>query len=347
MLAALDPMRGTPAERAPAEHIAARHVLAEQTPARPWLSVILPVYRGEHWLDRTLASIATDADPGIEVVIIDSSPDDGSMTIIRRFADRLTFRFVEPGGVDGCSPKTNLGVRHATAPHITWLCQDDLWLPGRAAAVRGWIAGRPDAALHLAPTAIIDKDDTVRGIWRCPLAERATPIERAALLEKLLVQNFVAVVSPVIRRDAWLACGGLDLDLWYTGDWDMWIKLARHGDVLYHDAVTAAFRIHGSSATTTGSRERSNFEDQHRIVVERHIAAIPARRRARVRRLADASITVNAALADAANGRPRALGEALIAVLRLGPVGAARYLHRSRIVERVLPRLRAKSAGVL
>jgi len=298
-------------------------------------------------LERTLSSIVADSDPGIEVVVIDSSPDDGSMAAIRRFTDRVNFRFVDPDGIDGCSPKTNLGVRHASARHITWLCQDDLWLPGRTAAVRGWIMGRPDAALHLAPTAIIDKDDKVRGIWNCPLADGEEPVERSALLEKLLVQNFVAVASPVIRRDAWLACGGLDLDLWYTGDWDLWIKLALHGEVLYHDTVTAAFRIHGSSATTTGSREASNFKAQHHIVVERHIAAIPASRRAQVRRLANASIDVNSALADAANGRLRALGEALMSVLRLGPVGAGRYIHRSRIIERVLPRLRAKSAGVL
>ena len=332
MLPALQPKRASP---------------AELTQPRPWLSVILPVYRGEEWLERTLSSIAADCDPGIEVVVIDSSPDDGSMTIIQSFADRLNFRIVDPDGIDGCSPKTNLGVRHASARHITWLCQDDLWLPGRTAAVRGWIMGRPDAALHLAPTAIIDKDDMVRGIWRCPLADGKKPVERTALLEKLLVQNFIAVASPVILRDAWLACGGLDVDLWYTGDWDLWIKLALHGEVLYHDTVTAAFRIHGSSATTTGSRETDNFKSQHRIVIERHIAVIPASRRAQVRRLADASIAVNSALADAANGRSRALGKALMSVLWLGPVGAGRYIHRSRIIERALPRLRAKSVGAL
>jgi glycosyltransferase involved in cell wall biosynthesis len=312
-----------------------------------WLSVILPVYRGEEWLERTLASIAAEPDRGIEVVVIDSSPDTGSMAIIQSFADRLAFKVVDPEGLDGCSPKTNLGVRHASARHITWLCQDDLWLPGRAAAVRSWIAARPDAALHLAPTAIIDKDDKVRGIWRCPLPDGADPIDRTALLEKLLVQNFVAVPSPIIRRDAWLASGGLDLDLWYTGDWDMWIKLALQGDVLYHDIVTAAFRIHGASATSTGSRAKGDFEAQHRVVVERHIAAIPADRRAGVRRLADASIAVNTALAAAANGQPGSIGAALGSVLGLGPVGAGRYLHRSRIMDRVLPRLRAKFAGVL
>jgi glycosyltransferase involved in cell wall biosynthesis len=311
------------------------------------LSVVLPVYRGEEWLDRTLGSLARDADTGIEVVIIDSSPTPDTMAIVARFADRLTLKIVDPKGIDGCSPKTNLGVAKASADHLTWLCQDDLWLPGRAAAVRRWIAERPDAVLHLAPTAIIDRDDRRLGTWRCPLAATPAPIDRATLLERLLVQNFVAVPSPVIRRDAWLACGGLDLDLWYTGDWDMWLKLAAQGEVLYHDAVTAAFRIHGASATTIGSRDSEDFAAQQRLVVERHIDAVARERRPHVRRLAKASIAVNTALAAAASGHPGRLMSALGSVIALGPIGAAHYLHRSRIVERVLPRVRAKLAGAL
>jgi hypothetical protein len=201
--------------------------------------------------------------------------------------------------------------------------------------------------LHLAPTAIIDRDDRRLGTWRCPLVEMPGPIDRATLLEKLLVQNFVAVPSPIIRRDAWLVCGGLDLDLWYTGDWDMWLKLAGHGEVVYHDAVTAAFRIHGASTTSIRSRDSEDFAAQQRVVVERHIDAVPSDRRADVCRLAEASIAVNTALAEAAIGHPGKIMGAIGSIVALGPIGAARYLHRSRIVERVLPRVRAKLAGAL
>jgi glycosyltransferase involved in cell wall biosynthesis len=312
---------------------------------QPWLSVILPVYRGERWIERTLESLAIQADARVEIVVIDSSPDQGTMKLIERFADRLTLTILDPAGTDGCSPKMNLGVAHARAQYISWLCQDDLWLPGRVAAIREWLREAPDAALHLAPAAIIDRDDRVLGTWRCPL--KAGRVEQTALMEKLIVQNFVAAPSPVVRRDAWIACGGLDLDLWYTGDWDLWLKLGQQGAVVYHDAVTAAFRIHGDSATSTGSRDGADFVDQHRIVVERHIAAIPGRRRGPARRLADASIAVNAALAAAANGESGALGRAVRAIAGLGPVGAARYVHRSRIVDRAWPRLRARWAGAL
>jgi hypothetical protein len=268
------------------------------------------------------------------------------MEIIQSFADRLRFLIVDPEGIDGCSPKTNLGVDRASAPHIAWLCQDDFWLAGRVAAIRRWIGAHPTAVLHLAPTAIVDREDRVHGIWRCPLTLKDLPVEPEMLFERLLVQNFVGVPSPIIRRDAWIACGGLDLDLWYTGDWDIWLKLARLGAVIHHNDVTAAFRIHDSSATSAGSREREDFEAQHRIVVERHIAAIAPERRETVRRLAETSITVNVALAAAAHGEGRAILHALSSIAALGPVDASRYFHRSRIADRVLPRLRAKSAGV-
>jgi glycosyltransferase involved in cell wall biosynthesis len=312
---------------------------------QPWLSVILPVYRGERWIERTLESVAMQADIGVEIVVIDSSPDRATMVLVDRFASRLTLSIIDPAGIDGCYPKMNHGVAHARADHIAWLCQDDLWLPGRVAAVRDWIAAAPRAALHLAPTAIIDSDDRVLGTWHCPLKEG--PVDSTTLAEKLIVQNFIAVASPVVRRNAWLACGGLDLDLWYTGDWDLWLKLCQQGEVVYHDDVTAGFRIHGESATSTGSRDYADFVSQHRIVVDRHITDIPASRRAPARRLANASIAVNAALASAAHGETGALGRALRTVAELGPVEAGRYLHHSRIIERAWPRLRAKWAGVL
>ena len=313
---------------------------------KPWLSVILPVYRGEEWLERTLTSVAAGDCRGIEIIVIDSSPDLESMAIIRRYESRLKLRFIEPGGIDGCSPKMNLGVESASADHISWLCQDDLWFPNRVEAVRRWITECPGAVLHLAPSAIIDRYDRRLGVWHCPFKEDIRPLDAAGLIEKLLVQNFIAVPSPIVRRDAWLACGGLDTALWYTADWDMWLKLARSGDLMSHGEVTAGFRIHGASMTSTGSRALGDFAEQQRRVVDRHIEAVSLERRPRVRHLAEASISINTALAAGADGKSGAIIEAMRTLAGMGPVNAARYLHRSRLTERVFPRLRARLAGV-
>jgi hypothetical protein len=222
---------------------------------------------------------------------------------------------------------------------------DDVWLPGRAAAVRAWIEAAPSAVLHLAPTAIIDRHGRKLGIWRCPLAS-SRELSFDAVAERLLVQNFVASPAPVFRRDAWNAGGGLDESLWYTADWDIWLKLSAAGAVHYHPEITTGFRIHGGSLTMTGSRNSAELERQMRTVLERYLPRLKSRSQD-IERAARASIAVNLALAAAAAGDPRGLWKALGSVLRLRPAAMRRFLRDTRLLERAGPRVLARIRGSL
>jgi glycosyltransferase involved in cell wall biosynthesis len=309
----------------------------------PWLTVVIPSYCGEQWIDASLSSLAAEAAEGIEVLVIDSSPTSATRDLARGYSTRLRLRVLERGDLQSWQTKTNFGVQCAESTHICWLGVDDLWLPGRAAAARAWIDAAPEASLHLAPTAIIDKDGRRLGVWRCPLPAGGE-LPSALVTERLLVQNFIAAPAPVFRRDAWLGCGGLDESLWYTADWDIWLKLAACGSVYYHDPVTVGFRIHKGSLTVTGSRDSALFEDQMQIVLNRHIGKVGGSSK-EIERAARASISVNAALASASAGDPNGLLRAVTKIVRLGPAGIRRYFRDSRIVDRLMPRVRAKLTG--
>jgi hypothetical protein len=82
------------------------------------------------------------------------------------------------------------------------------------------------------------------------------------------------------------------------------------------------------------------------IVLDRHLPRL-GDRAAAVRPVSAASIALNGALAAAAAGDLRRLLPAAARAARLGPRGIYRYLRDSRIVERVVPRLRARLAGAL
>jgi glycosyltransferase involved in cell wall biosynthesis len=313
--------------------------------ASPWLTVVMPSYRGEQWIDASLQSLASEAVEGIEILLIDGSPTSATVDIARTYTSLMNLRIFERPDLSSWHAKTNFGVEVAQASHICWLGVDDLWLPGRASAVRAWLRGAPEASLHLAPSAIVDSRGRRLGVWRCPLPGKG-PLSTSMVIDRLLVQNFVAAPAPVFRKDAWLRCGGLDGELWYTADWDMWLKLAASGPVYYHDDVTIGFRIHGGSLTVTGSRDVADFSRQMRIVLDRHLGHAGDRSKS-VERVARASITANAALAAASAGKLEGLPGAIFAIMRLGPVGLFGYVRDSRIVERVLPRLRAKWRGGL
>jgi glycosyltransferase involved in cell wall biosynthesis len=311
----------------------------------PWLTVIMPTHCGEQWIDASLRSLAAEAAEGIEVLVLDSSSTPATLDIARAYSERLHLRAVERRDLLMWHAKTNFGVQIAESNHICWLHQDDLWLPGRAAAVRAWIESAPNASLHLAPSAIIGRSGRTLGVWRCPLPTNGE-LPSVLVTERLLVQNFVAAPAPVFRKDAWLACGGLDEKLWYTADWDIWLKLAANGLIYYHDSVTTGFRIHGGSLTMTGSRDAAAFETQMKVVLDRHMPRL-CRHSKGVECAARVSITVNIALALAAAGDRSFLWRAMAEVLRLGPVGIHRYWRDSRILERVAPRVWAKLRGRL
>jgi glycosyltransferase involved in cell wall biosynthesis len=311
---------------------------------KPVLSVVMPVHNGAQWIEATLDSVAMEPTEGVEIIVIDSSPGDVTAEIVERFAERLPIRMHRRPDAKPWQTKTNLGVERAAADHVCMLHQDDLWLPGRIEAVRRWIDQAPDAALHLAPSIYVDRHGERMGPWQCPLPAEA-PLDAELLLERLLVQNFVSVPAPVIRRSAWLDSGGMDDALWYTADWDLWLKLASAGPVVYHDRFTTAFRIHGSSLTVTGSRDAGEFRAQMETVLDRYLGELPESRRSAVERVARASIEVNVLLAAASGGSVRALASAAGNVLSLGPSGMSRYFRDSRLRERTVSRLRAKMAG--
>lgn len=304
----------------------------------------MPVHAGAQWIEATLQSIAAEPTQDLEIIVIDSSPDDATAAIVERYTDPLPLQLVRQPDVKPWQTKTNMGVGLASADYVCILHQDDLWLPGRVASARRWIETAPESVLHLAPSRLIDEHGRTVGRWTCPLPPEQE-LELQFLLERLLVQNFVSVPAPVFRRSAWLDCGGMDEQLWYTPDWDMWVKLASAGPVIYHDEMTTSFRLHGSSLTVSGSRDAADFRAQMEMVLDRHLERIPVSRRKRIERLARASIDVNVSLAAASTGSAAALASAAGNLLSLGPIGMRRYLRDSRLGERALSRLRARLTG--
>ncbi len=309
-----------------------------------WLSVVIPSYRGQRWIDAALTSIALERAEGVEVLLVDAGPSSETRDKAAAYTERIRIRIFDRSDLQSWQAKTNFGVTAAAATHVCWLGVDDVWLPGRADKVRAWIGDAPHAALQLAPAAFIDGGGRRLGRWRCPLPPERD-LQSAFVTGRLLVQNFIAAPAPVFRRDAWIACGGADESLTYTADWDIWLKLAALGPVRYRDAVTVGFRIHPASLTVTESLDAVDFRRQMDTVLARHLPDLALAARSGTRRVAQVSIAVNVGLAAAARGRYRGLLTAAFDLVCLGPFGMWRYWRDSRIADRLLPRLKARWAG--
>lgn len=305
----------------------------------PWLSVVMPTHNGAHFVSAALQSIVEENDANLEVIAIDDGSTDDTVDVLRRFSQRIPMPVIERR-VGNWVANTNLGIEQAQGEWLTFLHQDDLWLPGRLAAIRRAVQNVRTPSLVLHSAEFIDSLGRGVGHWTCPLSKESNPSQTVA---RLLVQNFVPLPSAVFRRRDALSVGGLDPTLWFTADWDFWLKLAALGPTVYLSRSLAAFRVHGSSQTMTKSNRSSDMNRQYQSVFDRHWAIWADRLldANRVRSAARLSREINVALAARYHREPVAW-RALLSAMTTSISDWSYCLRNSRLVERVASRLRAR-----
>ena len=308
----------------------------------PWLTVVMPVYNGSRYLAQALDSVAAQTERDFEIVAVDNGSDDLTLTILRAYATRLPMRVVTQPHAESWLRGTNEALLLSRGAFVSILHDDDCWREDRLAVLKSLASAHPSADMVFSSVTFVDESGTPLGRWRAPLKEG---IHRPrAVNEPLLVQNFIAVVAPIVRRDALLKAGGLNEALWYSADWDCWLRVSRDGAVVYHAAQLASYRIHARSQTTTRSRKRGSLRQQLLAAYEPNarewLSENPHRHA--IDRVARFSIEANVALAEFAQGQWSAPLRLSVPFVALGPFGWRRYLRDSRIVERLRARLVAR-----
>lgn len=303
--------------------------------SRPWLSVVVPWWHRLEYARQTLQSLARQSDRDFECIIVDQGLDD-SVAAARAHAADITLRVIRAPGHGDWPSKTNIGFSHARGRYVCMLHTDDVWRPDRVARLRQAHLRYPEAGFLFHAVRFIDPGSRELGLWRAPLpADRL--LASTELLEHLIVQNFISCPAPVLRRD--LLGSGIDPELWYTGDWDLYLRATLAASAVYIDEPLADFRLHRTSLTMQRSRHAGDFQQQLECVLERYERALPAERRVELMRIARFSNAVNVALAQGFHGNWRALSSLIGHARRIGLSDWRRYLRDSRIIERSAARL--------
>ncbi len=311
---------------------------------KPWLSVISPIYNGEKYLSQALDSILIQKDDDIECIVVNGESTDATMSILNSYQDKLPLKIFQKERKDNWVVKTNYALSLAAGDYVCFLHHDDYWLKDRLKIMKGLSGQFPDATLFLHPSYFIDVHGNNVGTWKCPLPFYPKIINSNLMLERLLVQNFISILGPVFKREAALKVGGLDESLWYTADWDFWLKIASCGDALYYPKPLSGFRIHPGSQTIVGSSHTQNFQEQLESVANKHLShwEAPDPIKKEVGKIIFFSNRVNSTLASTLHGEKYDFWGLLSSFLLLGPLGWHRYLRDSRIWERTVARLRAR-----
>ena len=104
------------------------------------VSVVTVVYNGAATLERTIQSVLAQDLPDIEYIIVDGGSNDGTLDIIRRYEDRLTYWISEKD--QGIYDAMNKGVSLCTGEWVGLINADDAYADGAVRSAMEAVEGR-------------------------------------------------------------------------------------------------------------------------------------------------------------------------------------------------------------
>jgi glycosyltransferase involved in cell wall biosynthesis len=216
-------------------------LLCRAVVALPTVSVVVPTRNRVALLSRTLRSALAQESIAVEVVVVDDGSTDDTPTMLAGLGDpRL--RWVRSEGPRGVSAARNRGIAEARGDWIALLDDDDIWAPQKLVRQLD-AADRQDRVWSYTGAVAVDESLSVVG--------GGPPPSPAEVLAALPFRNAVPAGSSnvMVRRDILERSGTFDESLRHMADWDLWIRLGRHGLPAAVDEPMVAYLLHSENAS--------------------------------------------------------------------------------------------------
>ena len=166
---------------------------------------------------------------------------DGGIALLQSYGPRIKLL-----NQVNCGPAVarNRGVKQSFGEFIAFLDADDLWDPTKVARQVSVLTEHKAALAVYCDHRIIDAEGKVTG----PSGALAHPRTSGQLLRNLILGNFI--ISPslmMMRRTAFEQVGGFDETLRQAEDYDLWMRVAANGPILYMLDTMVSYRRHGQN----------------------------------------------------------------------------------------------------
>ncbi|MBT3337263.1 MAG: glycosyltransferase [Anaerolineae bacterium] len=199
------------------------------------ISIITPSFNQADYLDETIRSVLDQGYPDLEYLIADGASTDGSVEIIEKYSEHLTWWVSEIDA--GQADAINKGFSRATGEIIAWLNSDDVYLPETLSKVAALFEENPDAGIIYGDVLSIDGEGNPINV------QRFSPYE----LEDLMAFNIISQPGVFMRRSILEQAGYLDLDYHFLLDHHLWLRMAQLAPMVYAPQILAKARYHADA----------------------------------------------------------------------------------------------------
>ena len=197
---------------------------------RPKVSIVTPSFNQARYLPLTLQCIREQDYPAIEHIVVDGGSTDGTLDILRGAPGIRWVSEPDRGQVDAL----NKGFKMCTGEILAWLNSDDTMNRNTVSAAVGALQ-RTGADLVYGDVEIVDEHGKLL------LVSHGIPFDFRILLCGI---NYIGQQTVFFRRELLERAGPLRVEFDNGFDYELWLRMAQHGKMVYAPEIRAQIRVH-------------------------------------------------------------------------------------------------------
>ena len=189
-------------------------------PATSDISVVIPYYNREQYIDQALQSVLGQTLKPLEIILVNDCSRESSRRYLNRYSD--VCRIIDLPSNVGAAESRNAGVRYARGRFVAFLDDDDFWLPRKLEVQRAYMDQRPECAIVHSAAWFFYKDAPDEYYRRFDLGPMT--------LAQAIRNEYWAIIPTVLLRiEVYRAVAGLDVRFRIAEDRDFIIRCCAAG----------------------------------------------------------------------------------------------------------------------
>ncbi len=229
----------------------------------PKISVIMPVYNSEKYLNEAIESILRQSYTDFEFLIIDDCSTDNSPSIIQSYRDPR-IRYIHNDGNQGVAYSLNRGLALAQGEYIARMDADDISLPEKFKHQVSFLDQHPAVGVLGTAVCLMDASGKKRD-------KLSFPTEHISLYWRLcFFENPIIHPTVMMRKDVVDRAGGYLVEMTNSEDYDLWCRLSGFTHLANLPDVHLHLRKHSenvSSKKWTDQKQKS-IQNSQRLLLK-------------------------------------------------------------------------------